>query len=420
MEKAKLDSLVDLKDNYGNFTGYSVDSDGVVVNTSNCPFPFLDEPQDGEILCKIYNDGGHYIAYPYFHSTTKRPERKTRLQRVFDELYYKAIKKQRLWEKCNFAPCSPLDADIFIEKNLGALRKAFPDYHISRDMLRRMIKEKQDSLLPEDKIGRVKKECDLSFDSLYDEAVKLNLTGQDLIEHVKEGLSALEMDSDLDEFISDKLEKKKSNLFARKKRFRRKGYLNKWTHFVTLTYDDKKHTALSFREKLRKCLCNLHTRRGWKYMGVFEAAPDTGRLHFHGLFYIPDGEMVGNILEKQDYSTRQGKVQTRQENDFFAGRFGRNDFEEISVDDLRHGKTLEYIMKYVEKTGERVVYSRGIPSQVCKVLPVKEIVGRLQDFVTKFVLFDDSISWERDVMKYREDYTQLDLFRFKRGRLLKV
>ena len=53
MEKAKLDSLVDLKDNYGNFTGYSVDSDGVVVNTSNCPFPFLDEPQDGEILCNL-------------------------------------------------------------------------------------------------------------------------------------------------------------------------------------------------------------------------------------------------------------------------------------------------------------------------------------------------------------------------------
>lgn len=40
MENARLIPLGDLKDNYGNFTGYSVDDDGVVVDTSDCPFPF--------------------------------------------------------------------------------------------------------------------------------------------------------------------------------------------------------------------------------------------------------------------------------------------------------------------------------------------------------------------------------------------
>ena len=71
------------------------------------------------------------------------------------------------------------------------------------------------------------------------------------------------------------------------------------------------------------------------------------------------------------------------------------------MDELRHGKTLEYILKYIEKTGERVVYSRGIPTQVCKVLPANDIVGKLQDFMTKYVLFDDSIDWVRDVMHFK-------------------
>ena len=216
------------------------------------------------------------------------------------------------------------------------------------------------------------------------------------------GLSALRFGGDLDKYVAEKIEKQQRNVFARKKRFRRKGYLNEWTHFVTLTYDDEKQTAETFKKKLRKCLSNLHTRRGWNYMGVFEEAPETGRLHFHGVFYIPKGEMVGNLIEKKDYSTKQGKIQTRSENDFFAAGFGRNDFEEITMDELRHGKTLEYILKYIEKTGERVVYSRGIPTQVCKVLPAREIVGKMQDFMTKYVLFDDSIDWKRDVVRFKE------------------
>ena len=42
MNKAKFIPLRDIKDNLGNFTGYSVDDDGVIVNTSDCPFPFFD------------------------------------------------------------------------------------------------------------------------------------------------------------------------------------------------------------------------------------------------------------------------------------------------------------------------------------------------------------------------------------------
>lgn len=77
-------------------------------------------------------------------------------------------------------------------------------------------------------------------------------------------------------------------------------------------------------------------------MGVFERAPETGRLHFHALLYVLDGEMIGTITEKQDYSTKQHKMQTTHENDFFAERFGRNDFAELSAGELQHGNTIGY------------------------------------------------------------------------------
>ena len=76
--------------------------------------------------------------------------------------------------------------------------------------------------------------------------------------------------------------------------------------------------------------------------------------------------------------------------------------------ELKHGQTLEYILKYIEKTGERIVYSRGVPMQVCKELPETEIVGRLRDFIVKFVLFDDTIDFQKDVLHYTQ-YKQISI-----------
>ena len=43
---------------------------------------------------------------------------------------------------------------------------------------------------------------------------------------------------------------------------------------------------------------------------------------------------------------------------FFEAKFGRNDFKEVP--NLRlMGEALAYLMKYLEKLGEKVVYSRG-------------------------------------------------------------
>ena len=256
-----------------------------------------------------------------------------------------------------------------------------------------------------------REDIDILFDSLYIAAMQDGLKGDEMTAYIKAEILLLFPDyPDLDKYIADKIERKQHNLYVRKKRFRRKANLNRWNYFVTFTYADDKQDEYTFRKKLRCCLSHLHTRRGWRYMGVFERAPETGRLHFHGLLYIPGGEMIGKITEKTDYSTAQGKMQTTHENDFFQKTFGRNDFEELNEMELKHGQTLNYLLKYIGKTGERIVYSRGIPTEIYRKLNDGEIVTEMNDFGTKYILFDDVISWERDIMHFkRKQMSIIDL-----------
>ena len=247
-----------------------------------------------------------------------------------------------------------------------------------------------------------REDIDILFDSLYNATLQDGLKADEQVAYIKAGILKLFPHYyDIDDYVADKLERKRHNLYVRKKRFRRKANLNKWNYFVTFTYDDGKQGEDTFRKKLRCCLSHLHTRRGWRYRGVFERAPETGRLHFHGLLYVPDGEMIGNITKRTDYSTAQGKMQTTHPNDFFEKTFGRNDFEELDEMELRHGQTLNYILKYIGKTGERIVYSRGIPTEVCVKVKADDIITEMQDYGTKYILFDDVISWERDVMNFK-------------------
>lgn len=244
-------------------------------------------------------------------------------------------------------------------------------------------------------------ENDRIFDEIYFEAKERHCSPTKQRSYIEKEVPLRTSNvKDYKTFIDEHIERKDHNLYARMKRFRRKAYLNKWTHFVTVTYDDKLHDEESFRTKLRKTLANFHVRRGWKYMGVFERAPKTNRLHFHALMYIPDGEMPGNLEKKKDYSTKQKKMQEVFSNTFFAKRFGRNDFEPISLSDIKHGNTLGYILKYIGKSGEYITYSRGIPTEVCKELDLKDFSTEFTNFVQKFVLFDDVIDWETDVMNF--------------------
>ena len=288
---------------------------------------FFDEPRPkrrtGQ-FCRVYNDGGHFVAVPLVRAKHKpqrpRQRKEDTARELFDGLYALTLTEGK----------SKAETRAFLQDNL---------IHLFED------------------------------------------------------------ETAVNAFIDKNIKRKLNNLHHRKKRFRNKANMNRWTHFITITYADDKHTETEFRAKLRKCLSNLHTRHNWRYMGVFERAPETGRLHFHALVYVPENEMIGTITEKQDYSTKQHKMQITHENSFFADRFGRNDFEEISPAELKHGNAISYLLKYIEKTGEKITYSRGIPAELYTTVESSDIICTIQNFVLKYVLFDNVIDWERDIRR---------------------
>lgn len=164
------------------------------------------------------------------------------------------------------------------------------------------------------------------------------------------------------EYVERNNERKKTNAIRRKVRLSKKVNLQReWSYFCTFTFSDEKHTEESFRKSLRNTLKHLVNRKGWKHIGVWERGGDTNRLHFHGIFYIPPDGMVGELIETKDYSTKDNRMQTARQNTYFLERYGRNDFQKLV---LPHevGDSLGYLMKYIEKSGERLVYGGKLPA----------------------------------------------------------
>ena len=127
-------------------------------------------------------------------------------------------------------------------------------------------------------------------------------------------------------------------------------------------------------------------------MGVFERS-SVGRLHFHGLFYIPNNSMVGELVEISDYSTEHHKMQTRIENTSFKEKFGINDFKSLEEEEIKHGNVLNYILKYIGKTSEPIFYSRGIKTFIyIKLNKNDDFAFKFIDHMSiRYVLFDDCL-----------------------------
>ena len=147
-------------------------------------------------------------------------------------------------------------------------------------------------------------------------------------------------------------------------------------------------TEESFRKKLKGRLSSFAKRRGWKYIGVWERSPKTSRLHFHGIFHIPEGTLPGILLTHKDYSTTAHKMQTRNQSTYFNDEFGRSDFEPIN-DNRRMGEAMAYLMKYLEKTGEKIIYSKGLPQYFISDILDDDIVCTVGQEEKKLLLFDD-------------------------------
>lgn len=167
------------------------------------------------------------------------------------------------------------------------------------------------------------------------------------------------------------VDREKENLKARKRKFKVKALNNDWNYFVTFTYDDKKHNEETFVKTLKKKLQNLHTNYNWLYMGCFERSKKD-RLHFHGLLYVPQGAMRGNIREEEYYDITAHRKAVSFINEEFEDKIGRNDFKPITKLDLTFTHALDYIIKYIGKSDNKIVYSRGIKDDIFCLMDYEE------------------------------------------------
>ena len=200
----------------------------------------------------------------------------------------------------------------------------------------------------------------------------------------------------LEQFVDNNLERIQRNIICRRKRMVRKVNLQEFNYFCTFTYDDKKHTEQSFREKLSRCLSNFSNRKGWKYVGVWERSPKKQRLHFHGLFYVPEGTLPTTMIIEEGYDFNAHKRRKIKQCGFFLEKFGRNDFEDIDHPMLK-SEGMRYIMKYMEKSGEKIVYSRGLPQYFVSDIWEEDIACPYNEEETKFLLFDNFGCWDEGV-----------------------
>ncbi len=320
---------------------------------------------------KIYNDGSHYIAIPYVPSPYKRKRKVEEIIHVEEDL------------------SAEVSEDITAEESTNVKIEEVIEKEEKLEEPKKEIK----------KIATTKKDL---FKQAYRETLNMTKVQRKSF-IVKKMLPYFPSREKTVEYVEKRLEMEWRNLIARRTRVIRKVNINDFNYFVTFTYSDELHTEESFRKSLRKTLQNYHTRFDWKYIGVWERGGRNGRLHFHGIFFIPDGTMPGELFTKSDYSFITKKRQVCIQNTYFNKRFGRSDFEEIDKVSMRQGNTLQYILKYIEKTGEKLVISRGLPTYLMSDIFEDDIACPVGIEDRKRLLFDNFIAMDEGEILGRID-----------------
>lgn len=323
--------------------------------------------------CKIYFDGSHYIGIPH----TTRPLRR-RPKPPEEEIVVTDNETEQTAET---------EVNITIEES-APLNVDAPIVRAENEEPSESECEQQTE--PQPKVSTMtRKEL---FEELYKEsngktraARKRFIIGK-MKPYFKDEDSAIS-------YVNSQFERKIRNLICRRVRLTRKVNLQEFNYFVTFTYDGEKHTEESFKKKLQGCFKMMCHRKGWKYVGVWERSPEKHRLHFHGLFYIPEGSMPGKLIEVMDYSPIKKRVQKTVQNTYFNERFGRSDFKAVE-DRSMLGEAVAYLTKYMEKTGEKMVYSKGLPQFFISDIMDEDIVCPIGLEDKKLLLFDDFSCWD--------------------------
>ena len=129
-------------------------------------------------------------------------------------------------------------------------------------------------------------------------------------------------------------------------------------------------------------------------MGVWERGGENGRLHFHALLKVPEGTMSGELIEVTDFNIKTHRNKKTVQNTFFNEKFGRSDFEKIIKKPRAYLSAVEYILKYISKTGERIVYSRGLPMYLHSDINEEDVLCRTGLEDKKLVLYDKFGCWD--------------------------
>lgn len=321
---------------------------------------------------KVYFDGSHYIAIPHTERPYRRRPKKAEEEITVtqDENGEKIIPAE---EKAESPP------EDIMAKN-------------SETEVQETTETPNENKPPSKPVKTVKTTKKQVFDKFYVESLNLPKTARKrfIIEGMRPFFKSAEATKT---YVTLNMERKYKNLVARRVRLVRKVNLQTFNYFVTLTYNDAIHTEATFKKKLRTTLGHLSNRKGWKYVGVWERSPKKQRLHFHGIFYIPDDAALGKMTDVESYSFSERKRQITKQSEYFNLHFGRNDFRPIE-DKTNIGEAVAYIIKYIEKSSEKLVYSRGLPQYFISDIMDDDIAAPIGLEDKKLLLFDDFICWD--------------------------
>ena len=322
--------------------------------------------------CKIYFDGSHHIAIPP-QPRKPRPKKGAKVKKEVPELEELDAED----EDCPFD--KPVQLSLF--DNNGDKRQ--PD-----EAAPPVTEETAPESSPPDTLPSRKEIFEKLYkEHLYDSKRKRKR------EIIKGMLPYCKDYKDAKLFTELNLRRKRNNLIARRIRMTRKANLQEFTHFVTFTYSDALHTEQSFKKSLGTCLRHYADRKGWKCMGVWERSPEKQRLHFHGIFYIPEGTMPGQMMDVNDFNFKSGKRKITHQNTYFNEHFGRSDFEKIENDYVLQD-AMNYLMKYIEKSGERIVYYGDLPQYFVSDVMENDIICPYGEDGRKFILADSFGCWD--------------------------
>ena len=306
---------------------------------------------------KVYSDGNHYIGIPY-EPNPRAKNHRPRKEEIIDVKQPTEQETQGVSDTENTALSTQNQDDVCEKSAPPAVRQM------------------------------THKEL---FDELYLKSLTLKKREQkpfvvkEMLPYFRDGISCRA-------FVEENFARKHRNMICRRTRLWRKINHQRFNYFVTFTYSYELHDEESFTKKLMRCIQHFSSRKGWLYIGAWERGGDTNRLHFHGIFYIPDGALPGEIETLRNFDTRAKKMCTIQQNTFFAKKFGRNEFRPVC-----HASELpemvQYLVKYIEKSGGKLVYSRGLYQYFVTDIMDDDVVCPYGLEDRKLLLFDSFGCW---------------------------